>query len=197
MTKARENRSSGGEKRKSVLFFFIFSGFLLLVPFVRPEVSSVLAEEGFAADIEHLAGGDPDLQTAALKELAERSDPATLPLLNALHEGSLYRWTTPEGTRVVFVQMTESADGEKKGIVVDSLTGIKVGEGDGTEEGFEMISVRSGDGRRWLSAALDRIKLFDPSGEIRKSAATQLGNGSDLSALLTISRALARERDRW
>jgi len=198
MEKVRKNQWPAGRKRAGAVFLFlIFPAFLFLISLIGPEVSSVVAEEGFAIDLERLAGGDPDLQAAALKELAERSDPAALPLLNALHEGSLYRWTAPEGSRVVFVQMTESADGEKKGVLIDPLTGKKVGEGDGTEEGFEMISVRSGEGRRWLSAALDRMKLFDPSPEIRRSAATQLGNGSDLSALLTLTRALSREGDRW
>lgn len=147
--------------------------------------------------LQQIAGDDPEVQAAVLKELAEGGDPAILPLLTALHEGSLYRWTTAEGVRIVIVEMIESPDGEKKGLLVDPLTGERVGEGDGTDEGFEMISVGSSEGRRWLSAALDRIKLSDPSPGVRRSAATKIGNGSDLSAIGTLTRVLAGESDRW
>ncbi len=188
METAKGRRNSG--KGFPFTFFLMFFAALVIVPLVQ-------SEENVAIDIARLAGGDADLQTETLKALAERSDPATLPLLNALHEGNLFRWTTPEGVRVVLVQMVESPDGEKKGILADPLTGKKVGEGDGTDEGFEMISVGSAEGRRWLSAALSRIKLFDPSPEARRSAATQIGNGSDLLSLLPLSRALEREADVW
>lgn len=147
--------------------------------------------------LQQIAGDDPEVQAAVLKELAEGGDPAILPLLTALHEGSLYRWMTAEGVRVVLVEMIESPEGERKGVLVDPLTGQRVGEGDGTDEGFEMVSVGSPEGRRWLSAALDRIKLYDPSPEVRRSAATKIGNGSDLSAIDTLTRVLAGESDRW
>jgi urea transport system permease protein len=148
--------------------------------------------------IQQIASDDPEVQAGVLKRLAERGgDPTILPLLTALHEGSLYRWTTEGDLRIVWVEMTESPDGEKKGFLVDPLTGQRVGEGDGTDEGFEMISVGSGEGRRWLSAALDRLKLYDPSPEVRRSAATKIGNGGDLSAILPLTRTLAQETDRW
>lgn len=174
----------------SLILLFTFFALFVFIPIVR-------SEDNAAADLARLAGEDVDLQTATLRSLAERSDPATLPLLTALHEGSLYRWTTPEGVRVVAVQMTESANGEKKGILIDPPTGKPVGEGDGTEEGFEMVSVGSGEGRRWLSAALGRIRLFDPSPEARRSAAIKIGNGSDASGGVALRRALARESDAW
>ncbi|NKE69654.1 urea ABC transporter permease subunit UrtB [Candidatus Manganitrophus noduliformans] len=147
--------------------------------------------------LQQIAGDDPEVQAGTLKELAEEGDPASLPLLTALHEGSLYRWTTDGAVRVVRVEMVASPDGEKKGLLVDPLTGERIGEGDGTDEGFEMISVGSSEGRRWVSAALDRIKLSDPSPEARRSAATKIGNGGDLSNLLPLTRALSRETDRW
>ena len=192
----RENQvetAKGRRKRGRGLPFTLSLIFLVSLVFV-PLVQS---EENVVIDIARLAGGDADLQTETLKALAERSDPATLPLLHALHEGSLYRWSAAGSLRVVRIEMVESPDGEKKGILVDPLTGKKVGEGDGTEEGFEMISVGSAEGRRWLSAALRRIKLFDPSPEVRRSAATQIGNGTDLLSLLPLSRALEQEADAW
>lgn len=178
-----------------MLFLFLIFLFGPVQPIWSGEPSLAGNEKGRL--IEQIAGDDPEAQSAVLKTLAEGGNPAMLPLLTALHEGSLYRWTTSEGVRVVLVEMTESPDGEKKGVLVDPVTGQRVGEGDGTDEGFEMISVGSSEGRRWLSAALDRIKLSDPSPEMRRSAATKIGNGSDLSAIGTLTRVLAGERDRW
>jgi urea transport system permease protein len=198
--KERKRREPPENEKRNRFFGFLFGFFVAAIvaaSFIPLEISSVQAEESFAGDIERLSGGDPDLQMATLKSLAERSDPTTLPLLNALHEGSLYRWTTPGGMRVVLVEMTESPEGEKKGILVDPLTGKKVGEGDGTDEGFEMVSVKSSEGRQWLRAALDQIKLFDPSPERRRAAATKMGNGSDLLGVLPLTRALAKENDTW
>ncbi len=170
---------------------------IISAPSAQSEEFPVSEKGGLKTEIEQLAGEEADLQAAALKSIAEGGDPAILPLLTALHEGSLYRWKTAEGTRIVMVQTAESPEGEKKSFLVDPLTGKKVGEGDGSEEGFEMISVSSSEGRRWLSAALDRVKLNDPSAEVRRSTATKIGNDGDLSALLPLTRSLAKETDRW
>jgi urea transport system permease protein len=180
-----------------------FQTFVLFLIFLLGQAPSIWSGEPASADeekslfIQQIASDDPEVQAEALKKLAEEGDPTILPLLTALHEGSLYRWTTDGGLRIVLVEMAESPDGERKGVLVDPLTGERVGEGDGTDEGFEMISVGSGEGRRWLSAALDRIKLHNPSPEVRRSAATKIGNGGDLSAILPLTRALAQESDRW
>ncbi len=200
-------RAEGSRRQKQIdetgsapfLFFTVLLMlFVVFVSFVQSEEIPATGERGgLAVEMERIAGGDLDLQTTALKMLAQRSDPETLPLLNALHEGSLYRWSKEGEVRIVRVETVESPEGEKKGILVDPSTGKKVGEGDGTEEGFEMISVGSGEGRRWLQAALDRIKLYDPSPEARRSAATKIGNGGDLSGLPPLVRVLASERDRW
>ncbi|TAK07893.1 MAG: urea ABC transporter permease subunit UrtB, partial [Candidatus Manganitrophaceae bacterium] len=191
-------KGNEGKKDAFVLFLLFLLLFVGFIPFVQSEEPAGPGEKGsLTLEIERLAGGDSDLQTAALKSLAEGSDPASLPLFTALYEGSLYRWTTEEGTRVVMVQTIESPEGEKKSFLIDPVTGKKVGEGDGTDEGFEMISVASSEGRRWLSSALDRIKLYDPSVEVRRSAATKIGNDGDRSALLPLTRSLAKETDRW
>lgn len=187
----------GRRRDRSFFFFLVFLlALFLFARTVRSEEPNGSAEERKKL-IEQIAGDDPEVQAGALKRLAEEGEPAILPLLTALHEGSLYRWTAEGGVQVVFVEMRESSDGEKKGVLIDPLTGRRVGEGDGTDEGFEMISVGSSEGRRWLSAALDRIKLYDPSPEVRRSAATKIGNGSDLSGILPLTRVLAGERDRW
>lgn len=189
------SKKRGWIEGKYVLSLF----FCVLSFFFAPVAHAEAPAEAFdlAAAIERLTGSDPGLQTEALKTLAEQSDPGSLPLLTALYEGSLYRWTGGGAARIVLVQMSESPDGEKKGLLIDPLTGQQVGEGDGSEEGFEMVSVQSGEGRRWLDAALERIKLFDPSAEARRSAATKIGNGGDLSGLPSLKRALAMEKNRW
>ena len=186
----------GPRRNRSFLFFIFFCVLFLFAASVRSEEPETSIDRRGQL-IAQLAGSDSEAQAEALKALAEASDPAILPLLTALHEGSLYRWTTGKGMRVVLVQTVESSEGEKKGYLVDPLNGERVGEGDGTDEGFEMISVGSSEGRRWLSAALDRIKLYDPSAEARRSAATKIGNGGDRSGLLPLTRALAKETDHW
>ncbi|MBI3803900.1 MAG: urea ABC transporter permease subunit UrtB [Nitrospirae bacterium] len=179
-----------------LIFFFIL--FLSVVSARSEEPSRLQGNLSLERHdrLQKIAGGDPELQATVLKELAETGDPAALPLLTALYEGTLYRWAADGKTRVVMVQTVDLPTGDKKGFLIDPLTGERVGEGDGTAEGFEMISV-VGEGRRWLQAALDRIKLSDPSPEVRRSAAMKIGNSGDLSAISVLNRAVAPEQDRW
>ena len=139
--KERKRRKPLEKERKNLFFGLLFGVFMAAIvaaSFTQLEIPSAQAEENSGIEIERLSGGDPEMQAATLKILAEHSDPATLPLLTALHEGSLYRWRTPEGVRVVLVQMTESPDGDKRGVLVDPLTGCRA-----------MYSPRSSSARNW------------------------------------------------
>ncbi len=142
------------------------------------------------------------MKERALKALSEAGDPAAFPLLNALHEGTLNLWKSVEGvSRIVILSTVEEPGGEGKTYLLDPLTGNPLREWDDLavdpKESLEMISVGSAQGRRRLQVALDRLKLFDPSADVRRSAATKIGNDGDSSALPLLERSLAREGDRW
>ena len=138
-----------GRPSRISLFSPVFAFFLLLSAWSVGAEGVEESKKGtdFSVFLQRLAAEDPEVQTAAIQGLAERNDPATLPLLTGLHEGSLYRWTKPGGEiSFVLVQTVTSADGEKKSVLADPLTLKVVGEGDGTDEGFDLLSVRSAEG---------------------------------------------------
>ncbi|HLG22551.1 MAG TPA: urea ABC transporter permease subunit UrtB [Candidatus Manganitrophaceae bacterium] len=162
------------------------------------EAGAVSPPAELSSDLERLAGPDAGLQEGAVSRLAESGAPAALAVLTALHEGALHLWTESNGrSRVVLLKTVEEPSGERKSYLVDPLTSETLREWDDLEEGLEMVSARSPEGRRRLQIALNGFKLFDPSAEIRRSAAVKIGNGGDPSALPILQRALARETDRW
>lgn len=180
--------------------------FLFLIVGARPVWSEerMVPRDGQerSSYLQSLASDDPAVQEATLRALAEKGDPATLLPLTALYEGSLHVWRNADGkTRVVILKTVQGQGDAAKDYLLDPLTEEKLRVWDDTatdpKESLEMISVGSGEGRRWLQAALDRLKLFDPSAEIRRSAATKIGNSGDPSALPLLKRSLTLETNQW
>lgn len=161
-----------------------------------------VSASGVSSYAQALASDDPSVQEETLRTLGELGDPGALPLLNSLYEGTLNVWTPEKGkSQIVIVQTETTPDGEKKNFLVDPLTGdtLKQFSDEPTEAEGELapVSVKSSAGRRMLKAALDRLKLFDPSAEVRRATATKIGNGGDVSALSALQSSLAKETDKW
>ena len=178
---------------------------LLTISFY-PVRAEVLASGGGVDErispLEALASDDPAVQEETLRGFAEGGDLEALPLLTALHEGSLHIWRQSETeSRIVILITEEKAGGEELEFLVDPITREKLKEWDELEAGLgeelEMVSVVSSKGRRWLQAARDRLRLFSPTPEVRRGAATKIGNDGDLTAIPLLERALTDETDRW
>lgn len=180
--------------------FILFS--LLLIALARP----VLSEEpvglgigqGLSSYLHDLVNDDPSIQEAGLKALAETGDPAAFPLLTALYEGTLYIWINAEGaSQIIVLNTIAEPDGQERSYLLNPLTRQTIRMWDDDAGELKMVSVKSAEGRRLLRSALDQLKLFDPSVEARRSAATKLGNMGDPSALPFLERSLAKETNRW
>jgi urea transport system permease protein len=128
---------------------------------------------------------DPARQHATLQRLREVADPASLGLLKALKEGSLYRWKnrlylfTDEG---FFVDL----DGKK---LLDAA-----GEALLPDEGMETIQLEEAN-IPIVQRTLDSIDLFADDPSMRKTTALRLGNLRDTSLLDILERAHAKETD--
>ena len=159
-------------------------------------------EQSPSTHLQGLATADPAVQEEALTAIVEMNDPALLPALTALYEGTLRVWKQVEGApRLVILQKKVEPDGRGKTSLVDPLTGRILAERDENatepEPELTMVSLTSTTGRRLLKAGLDRLKLFDPSADTRRAAAIKLGNAGDVSVLPLLDRALARENVKW
>ncbi|TMQ31176.1 MAG: urea ABC transporter permease subunit UrtB [Nitrospirae bacterium] len=159
----------------------------------RPNASSYM---------QGLASLDPTIQVTTLKALGDMNDIAFLPALTALNEGTLHVWKDAPGSEKVIILLRNiEPDGRETISFMNPLTGEELGKRNAAEalpEGeLEMVAIRSVDGRRVLKAGLDRLRLFDPTVEVRRTTATKLGNAKDLSVLPALDQALSRESDKW
>src|SRR5437870_1946187 len=129
----------------------------------------VTAEKGqsTASSLQGLASLDPTIQETALKALVEAGDITLLPALTALNDGTLHIWKDAPGSeKVIILERNIELDGRETISFLHPLTGELLGKRnafDALPEGeLEMVSVKSGQGRRILKAGLDRLRLFDP-----------------------------------
>jgi len=185
---------------------FVVSFLLPLIAFVRLASSEEPVApgkgQGLSSYLQSIASTDPTIQEDSLRALAEMGDPAAFPLLDALNDGSLQIWKDASGgTKVVILKKVQEQDGQEKVHLLDPLTGETLNKETNketdVENDLEMVSIKTDTGRRLLRSALDGLKLFDRSAEIRRSGATKIGNSGDPSALPMLERALAQETNRW
>jgi len=160
----------------------------------RPNASSYL---------QGLASLDPTIQITALKTLGDIQDIAFLPALTALYDGTLHVWKDASGSeKVIIVLRNIEPDGRETISLLNPFTGGELGKLNAAEalpegEKLEMVTLRSGEGRRVMKAVLNGLRLFDPVVEVRRTTATTLGNAGDLSVLPALDQALSRESDKW
>jgi len=160
----------------------------------RPNASSYL---------QGLASLDPTIQITALKTLGDIQDIAFLPALTALYDGTLHVWKDASGSeKVIIILRNIEPDGRETISLLNPFTGGELGKLNAAEalpegEKLEMVTLRSGEGRRVMKAVLNGLRLFDPVVEVRRTTATTLGNAGDLSVLPALDQALSRESDKW
>jgi urea transport system permease protein len=155
-----------------------------------------------ASSLQGLASLDQTIQETALKALVESGDIAFLPALTALNDGTLHVWKDAPGSeKVIILERNIELDGRETISFLHPLTGELLGKRnafDALPEGeLEMVSVKSGQGRRILKAGLDRLRLFDPDAVVRRTTAIKLGNAGDPSTLPTLEKALLKESAKW
>ncbi len=149
-----------------------------------------------------LADEDRDLVEKAVFDLGSLSDAKLLPTLEALRGGSLYLWIKLDGTRRVVIGRESIVRDEISGYLVlksygaDPIMGL-----DGMplflpEERLESIRV-SRRLRIKMTPLLNHLRLFSPEVVVRESAATKVGLSGNPEALPLLSKALAKEKDRW
>jgi len=189
---------------RTVVRYLLMSAFLLgmVVGPVQAERPEVEKGQPHASSLQGLASPDPAVQETALKTLVEAGDVALLPALTALNDGTLHVWKDAPGSeKVIILGRNIEPDGRETISFLNPLTGDLLGKRnafDALQEGeLEMISVRSGQGRRILKAGLDRLRLYDPAVEVRRATAIKLGNAGDLSALPVLDQALTHESAKW
>lgn len=139
------------------------------------------APGGTAAALESLANrlADPKTQAQALQSLGEGADPAVESLLRALKDGALYRLQN----RLVIL----GDDGSLRDVTGQPVEGTLPGgqEAIGLDE--KLFGV--------VQRLLERLEVLNPSPEVRRAAATKLGNSGMPSAVPLLERARAREKD--
>jgi urea transport system permease protein len=150
---------------------------LLLMP------GLLLARQAHAVEpdvVLRLATGDVAAKVQAIEELTRAGDPAGLPLLRALQEGTLA--VTPE-QRVVIVE----GDGAKDGVSLQPI------EPAPTE--YEAVTVNNRV-RGQVAAALAAFQLFSQDRNERLAAAKALESSAQASLAPILQKVLEKETDR-
>lgn len=152
--------------------------------------------------ISRLADSDRDVVENTVFTLGRSADPELLPILEALREGSLYIWETPNGKRtVVIARETVTREEETLYPVLSPYGGTPLTDSQGSpiflpEEALESIRI-SRRLRIKITPMLDRLRLFSRELAIRESAATKVGLYGDPEALPMLEKALKLEKNRW
>jgi len=150
------------------------------------------------SSLQGLASPDADIQLSTLQGLVGLKNNALLPVLTALNDGTLHIWRDAPGSeKIVIILRNIEPDGRETISLLDPLTGQELGKLNATDpvvdEQLEMVAMRSGEVRLTLRAGLDRLRLFDPDVEVRRSAAVKIGNAGKTSELATLEKALSVE----
>jgi len=164
----------------------------------------VTGEKGQSKEssLQGLASPDATTQNDALKALVGLNDIAFLPALTALNDGTLHVWRDAPGSeKIVIILRNIELDGRETISLLHPMTGTELGKLNATDvltEGqLEMVTVRSGEGRRVLKAGLDRLRLYDPDVVVRRATAAKLGNGGNPAVVPLLEQALSGESHKW
>jgi len=159
-----------------------------------------------AAHIAGVASGDSAVQEAAAVALGKTGDRKVLPLLEALREGSVYVRDLPGGGKETVIVGDKVTEGDKTLVPLYSAYGREpLAAADGKPLLVDLASLQEVAAGRSLRLALRPLidafsgssQLADPDPNVRKAAATKMGNAGDRSALPALSEALGVERERW
>jgi urea transport system permease protein len=156
--------------------------------------------------IADVASSDGSVQEAAAVALGKTGDRKILPLLEALREGSVYVRTGPGGQKETVIAGDKVAEGDKTLVPLFGAYGREALTGaDGKPLLVDVSTLQDVPAGRSLRLALRPLidafsgssQLGDPDPNVRRAAATKMGNVADVSALPALSEALGKERERW
>ena len=138
--------------------------------------------------------------------LGKSGDRKVLPLLEALREGSVYVRSLPGGGKETVIVGDKVTEGDKTLVPLFSAYGREaLAAADGKPLLVDLASLQEVAAGRSLRLALRPLidgfsgssQLADPDPNVRKAAATKMGNVGDRSALPILAEALGVERERW
>jgi len=163
----------------SLKVFTRLFGFFFLVFACTSSISTVEAND-FESTLKELGNKSRSKIKIAVQKLGELGNPTALPALSALENKRLA--TTDEGKLVILNK------GENQGI--DALTGKKVD--------IESLILRkpriNNSVRRYLSAAIAKLKLSSEEPAVRLEAAQELLKRSSSSVLALVEASLKKEK---
>ncbi|OGK79530.1 MAG: urea ABC transporter permease subunit UrtB [Candidatus Rokubacteria bacterium GWC2_70_16] len=182
---------------------------LLPGPFAAPAAAAAPPPAAPAAELaKHLAdvaSKDPAVQEAAAVALGRTGDRKILPLLEALREGSVHVWARP-GRRETVIVGDKVSEGERTLVPLFGAYGREPITGpDGKPLLVDLAELEEVSAGRSLRLALrplidafsGRSQLADPDPQVRRAAATKMGNAGVVAAVPALTEALGREGDRW
>ena len=182
---------------------------LLPGPFAAPAAAAAPPPAAPAAELaKHLAdvaSKDPAVQEAAAVALGRTGDRKILPLLEALREGSVHVWARP-GRRETVIVGDKVSEGERTLVPLFGAYGREPITGpDGKPLLVDLAELEEVSAGRSLRLALrplidafsGRSQLADPDPQVRRAAATKMGNAGAVAAVPALTEALGREGDRW
>jgi len=159
-----------------------------------------------AKRIADVASKDPAVQEQAAVALGRIGDRKTLPLLEALREGSVYVRALPGGRKETVIVGDKVAGGDKTLVPLFSAYAREPLTGpDGKPLLVAISALEEVSAGRSLRLALRPLidafsgqsQLADPDPGARRAAATKMGSAGNASAVLALGEALGRETDRW
>ncbi len=182
---------------------------LLPGPFAAPAAAAAPPPAAPAPELaKHLAdvaSKDPAVQEAAAVALGRTGDRKILPLLEALREGSVHVWARP-GRRETVIVGDKVSEGERTLVPLFGAYGREPITGpDGKPLLVDLAVLEEVSAGRSLRLALrplidafsGRSQLADPDPQVRRAAATKMGNAGAVAAVPALTEALGREGDRW
>jgi len=190
--------------RHILLALMLLSG--LAAPAAAQAPASTAPPPEIAKAIAEVASSDGAVQEAAAVALGKTGDRKTLPLLEALREGSVAVRSLPGGKKETVIVGDKVSEGDKTFVPLFTAYGKDpILAPDGKPLLAELSTLEEVATGRSLRLAIRPLidafsgntQLADAAWTVRKSAATKMGNSGDPAALPALSEALAREKDRW
>tara|TARA_B100001971_G_C18259500_1_gene585357 strand:- start:44 stop:1747 length:1704 start_codon:yes stop_codon:yes gene_type:complete len=162
-------------------------------PMIHPHISA-------------LAGGDLAIQKEAIVALGETGDPKVLFFLEEYRVGSLHIWIRPDGQRVLVMGGAETTQAGEDVIPLFAPYGmIDILHEDGSAFYVSLDDVEVVRPNRRLRRVVkqqidslrNRIHLTDPSSNVRRSAAMDLGLRGNPDAIPLLEERLSIEQNKW
>ena len=179
---------------------------MLLSGWLATPAAGATPPPDLAKHIAEVASADGAVQEAAAVALGKTGDRKILPLLEALREGSVYTRKAAGGQKETVIVGDKVSEGDKTLVPLFGAYGREPLSGpDGKPLLVDLSTLEEVSAGRSLRLTLRPLidafsgesQLGDPEADVRKAAATKMGNAGDAAALPVLAEALSRERDPW